>query len=544
MAASRSFFGRIKQLASETAIYGVSSIVGRMLNFLLFPFYSHVFPPEAYGVLSIVYAAFIFFNIVYQYGMESAYLKYATDAPDRRARQQVFSTVSWSLLVTSLGLGALLLLGRVPVASAIGLEQQWTWLLYYVALILLLDTLAIVPFAELRLQHRPWRFAIIRLLNVSVNIGLNLYLILGLGMGIEAVFLANAIASGVTVVLLLPQYAAQLRLCFDRQVWRKLLRFGLPFIPGGLGYAIADRVNLFYLKRLDGDTVQALYGDALDTERLQAQAEAAARGVAEGHDKISPEVGQQMLDAANAVYGSYVVGVFNGVLKLAILMMLLMQMFRFAWQPFFLQRASDPDARRLFARIFTLLTAAGLLVFLGVSFFARELVAIPLPGDYELINPRYWMGLFIVPVALIGYLFQGWYYVFSAGAYLTEKTRYFVHCTLAGATVALIANAVLVPTFGMLGAAWATTLAYATMALMLLLIVQRFYYVPYEWGRVGGMFGLAVGLYGAWELVPTLQHPLVEVSLLGVFAGSLLALRIIPPRSLRRLVREWRAGRN
>jgi len=102
---------------------------------------------------------------------------------------------------------------------------------------------------------------------------------------------------------------------------------------------------------------------------------------------------------------------------------------------------------------------------------------------------------------------------------------------------------VLVPTFGMLGAAWASALAYATMALMLLFIVQRFYYVPYEWGRVGGMFGLAMGLYGAWELVPALQHPLVEGGLLGVFAGSLLALRIIPPRSLRRLLREWRARR-
>jgi len=540
MAASNSFFGRIKQLASETAIYGVSSIVGRMLNFLLFPFYSHVFPPEAYGVLSIVYAAFIFFNIVWQYGMESAYLKYATDAGRGAERRRVFSTVSWSLVISSAAMGGVLLLLQQPTALVIGLEQEWTYLLYYVALILLLDTLCIVPFAELRLQHRPWRFALIRLLNVSVNIGLNLYLILGLGMGIEAVFLANAIASGITVLLLVPEYTAQFRFTFDRTLWRKLLRFGLPFVPGGLGYAIADRVNLFYLKRLDGDTVQALYGDSIDSERLQARAEEAAQQAAEGYTVISPEVGQQMVDAAHAVYGSYVVGVFNGVLKLAILMMLLMQMFRFAWQPFFLQRANDPDARQLFARVFTLLTAAGLLVFLAVSFYAEQIVAFPLPGDYELINQRYWMGLFIVPIALIGYLFQGWYYVFSAGAYLTENTRYFVHCTLAGAAVALVANAVLVPTYGMLGAAWATALAYATMALMLLVIVQRFYYVPYEWGRILMMGALAVGLYVLWTQVPMLQHGAVELGLLGIFALSLIALRIVPLHSLRRLLLTWR----
>ena len=541
MSAPSGFFGRIKQLASETAIYGVSSIVGRMLNFLLFPFYSHVFPPEAYGVLSIVYAAFIFFNIVYQYGMESAYLKYASDASSRTERQKVFSTVSWSLMVTSIGLGALLIALRDPTAALIGLEAEWTWLLYYVAVILLLDTLAVVPFAELRLQHRPWRFAIIRLINVGVNIALNIYLILGLGMGIEAVFLANAIASGVMVLLLIPQYVERFRLTFDRIVWRKLMRFGLPFVPGGLGYAVTDRINLFFLKRMDGDTVEALYGDEMDADRLREQAEQAARDAMEGHDTVPPEVGQQMLDAANAVYGSYVVGVFNGVLKLALLMMLLMQMFRFAWQPFFLQRADDPDAKQLFARVFTLLTAAGLLVFLGVSFYAREIVAIPLPGDYELVNPRYWLGLFIVPVALIAYLFQGWYYVFSAGAYLTENTKYFVHCTLLGAAVALGANAVLVPTLGMIGAAWATALAYATMALSLLFIVQKFYYVPYEWGRVLSMSGCAIGLYFLWELVPALQHWAIEAGLIVAFAASLVAFRIIPAGSLRRLLSEWRS---
>ena len=529
--------GRLRQLASETAIYGLSSILARLLNFLLFPFYSHVFAPDAYGVISIVYTAFLFFNIVYQYGMESAYLRFAVEA-DEDGRRRVFSTAVGSLLGTSLVLSALIVLFPAPVAALIDLEARYRWLLYYMAVILVLDTLAVVPFAELRLRNRAWRFALIRLAGVAVNIGLNVLLLVGLHLGVAGVFMANAAASATTLLLLTPEFLRLWRPMFDARLWRRLLRFGLPFLPGGLGYAITDRINLLFLKRMTPEQVRRLYGDRFDLEALAHEAERAARAVLErAGGVLTPEVQQRMAEAAQAVYGNHVVGVYNGVLKLAIFLMLVVQMFRFAWQPFFLQHARDPDAPQLFARVFSLLTAVSLLVLLSVSFFAAEIVRLPLPGGYALINPRYWTGLFIVPVALLGYVFQGWYYVFSVGAYLRHRTALFIPATLAGAAVALLFNALLVPRVGMLGAAWATTLAYAIMALVLWGLTRPHYAVPYRWRQVLALGAWSAVLFGAWHTWPALQRPLFELLLLVGWAAALPVLRVVTPAELRALLR-------
>ncbi len=494
-----SFSTRIKKLASETAVYGISSVVGRMVGFALFPLYSHVFPPDEYGIVSIVFAAFIFLNVVYQYGMESAFLKYASECTDPASRQATFSTAVVSLLGTSV-LFSLLLIGfREVVGAVLGLPAAWLSLLYYATLILVLDTLTVVPFAALRLENRAWRFAVIRMVNIGVNVGMNLVLIFGFDRGIEAVFIANAVASAVSLVLLLPAFRGAFRPAFDRVLWRQMLHFGLPFVPGGLGYAVTERINLFFLARLPPDTVLALYGD-----------------------RIAPQPGAPS-------DGSYVVGVFSGCLKLAVFMMLVTQMFRYAWQPFFLQHARDDDARPLFARIFTLYTAGALFVVLAVSFFASELVALPLPGGRRLVQEAYWLGLFIVPVALLGYLFQGWYYNFSAGAYIEKKTRYFVHCTVVGSVASVGLNAWLVPQYGMIAAVWATTLSYALMALVLYVLVRRFYAVPYDWGRVLGLGVLAAALFFAWRTVPALQHTWAEAGLLVLYAAGLFGLRVVSP---------------
>ncbi|SHK60536.1 lipopolysaccharide biosynthesis protein [Rhodothermus profundi] len=527
--------GRLRQLVSETAIYGLSSILARLFNFLLFPFYSHVFSPDAYGVISIVYTAFLFFNIVYQYGMESAYLRFAVHASKDR-RRRVFSTAVGSLLGSSLLLSLLIVLFPTPIATLIDLEARYRWLLYYMAVILLLDTLAIIPFAELRLSNRAWRFALIRLASVCVNLGLNIWLLVGLHWGVAGVFMANAVASATTLALLSPEFIRLWRPWFDRQLWRDLLRFGLPFLPGGLGYAITDRINLLFLKRMTPDQVRQLYHERLDLAALAREAERAAQAVLErAGGMLTPEVQQRMTEAAQAVYGNHVVGVYNGVLKLAIFLMLVIQMFRFAWQPFFLQHARDPDAPQLFARVFLLLTAASLLVLLSVSFFAQEIVQLPLPGGYALINPRYWTGLFIVPVALLGYLFQGWYYVFSAGAYLRHRTSLFIPATLAGALVSLLLNALLVPRMGMLGAAWATTLAYATMALTLWGLIRTHYAVPYPWRQVFALGAWTLLIFGAWQTWPALQQPVVELLLLMGWAAALPTLRVVTPGELRAL---------
>lgn len=490
-----SFATRIRQLASETAIYGLSTIIGRLINFLLVPFYTHVFVPSEYKVVGLIYGAFVFLNIVYTYGLESSFLKFASGKEGTARMPQVFSTATMSLAASSLLLSLLIVLFPAPLAALVGVtfEEAPRIFWIYSAAILALDALSVVPFAALRLENRAGTFAALKLVNIFVNVGGNLYLILGRGWGLEAVFAANLIASAVTLVLLLPVYLRLFRPRLDRSIWRELLAFGLPFVPSGLGYALTERVSLFV---------------------LESRAPAEAQGIS----------------AEDAV------GIFAAVWKLGVFMMLVVQMFRFAWQPFFLQHADDPDAKPLFARIFTVLTAGMLLVLLGISFYTVEIANLPLRGT-PLIAPAYHAGLFLVPIALLSYLFQGWYYAFSAGLYIVKQTRYFVHSTFAGSIVAVAASFGLIPWLGVAGAGWANVLGYAAMALVLYVYAQRHYPISFDWRRVWTIAVLATGLFALWWSVPDLQRWWIEALLVGVFALGLFAVGVLPRDLVRRLLR-------
>ncbi len=510
------FASRLKKLASETVIYGVSSIVARLINFVLVPFYTNVFDPEDYGVVGVVFTVVIVLNVLYQYGMESAYLKFASGEEGRAQRRTTFSTATWSLLGTSAVWSLVLVLGHEAVADLAQLDASWSHLFYYVAAFVLLDALTLVPFAELRLQNRPWRFATIRLASVGLNVGLNLVLILGFGWGIEAIFVANIAASGFALLMHLPTYFDSLRLRFSALHWKMMVGFGLPFIASGLAAPITERFNIFFLAvpPMARERIIELYGTMI---------------------QLNP------LTATDANYGEYVQGAFNAIWKMAIFMMLVAQMFRYAWQPFFLQHAEDPDAKPLFARVLTLFTAVALFVVLAVSFFVQELVAFPLPGGRTLIAPSYWMALPMVPVALLAYLFQGWYYTFSAGVYIERKTTYLLYCALSGSATALLVNILLVPQYGVLAAAWAVTLAYMVMATILLILTRRIYPVPYEWGRVLSACGLAAVLFAVWYLVPLAQTWWAELLLLAGYVAGLFGLRIVPLAALKRLLHRKQA---
>ncbi len=530
---------RIKKLVSETAVYGISSVVGRLINFALVPLYVNVFPTGEYGIVGAFFAAVVFMNILFMYGMESAYFKFASSTDDRIASQRVFSTIVWSLLVTSIVFSAILLALKGPFSDLINVQRSRSYLLGYIVAIMSLDTLAIVPFAEIRLQNRPWRFAVIKLINIAINIGLNLWLILGRGMGIEAIFIANLCASGITLFLLGPEVARLLRPAFDGALWREVLRFGLPFLPSGLAYVLAERSSIVFLGKLGKEEVLALYGDKLDVAMLADKAAATAAAVQARFEGVLDPVtlAERMTEAVDLVYGQEVMGVFNGIYKLSIAMMLISQMFRYAWQPFFLQHAGDLDARQLFSRVFTLFTAAAFTVFLAVSFFAQEIVALPIPFvDRTLIPSNYWMGLHIVPIALLAYVFQGWYYNFSAGIYIEKKTRYLVHCTVIAGTISVILNLLLVPRLGMLGAVTAIAVAFAAMCAALFLITRRFYPVSYEWYKVSGMALLAAGLFALWQFVPFCRHIWMELIMLAIYGIGLIVLRIVRPVDFRLLM--------
>jgi O-antigen/teichoic acid export membrane protein len=450
----------IRQLASDTAIYGLSTLLARFINYLLVPFYTNVFDPAEYGVISLIYAAFVFLNILYTYGMESSYLRYAA-GEEGEGERRVFSTAFWSLLLTAFAFSLGLLVAADPVAQYLGLGGEYGGLVYWMALILLLDTTAVVPMAALRLKRRSWTYAGLRTGNVLLHVALNLVLILGLGYGIEAVLVSNAIASLALTLAAVGVTRRWLRLSFDPLLWKHMLRFGLPFVPTGLGYAISESIDRLFLAHMPPEAAARLYGP-----------------------HVTP---------------TDVVGIYTACYKLGVFMLLYVQMFRFAWQPFFLEHGRRPEAPDLFARTFTLFTAVGALLFLAVSFFAHDLVRIGISiGGRKryLIDPAYWDGLFIVPLILLAYLAQGWYVHASAGVFLHNRTGDLPWITLLGAGITLLGNAWGVPRYGMAASAWTTLISYVAMAMALIWRAQRYYPIPYAWRDLLGIALVSAGLYG------------------------------------------------
>ncbi|MFH5830895.1 lipopolysaccharide biosynthesis protein [Halalkalibaculum sp. DA384] len=443
---------KLKELLSDTLVYGISSVLARFINYLLVPFHTDVFRPAQYGVVGLIYAAIAFLNVIFTFGMESAYLRYAKD---RDKARDVFKTLQLGLLGIATILAFLLWLLSPWLMPLMSLDAGTETIYLMMIGILWFDTLSIVPFAELRLVRRSWLFATLRTGNVLINLGLNFFLILSLGWGIEAVFWANVVASGATTLVLWLLTADMLSGSWSHPVFRKALKFGLPFIPAGVGYAINEMLDRFFLNNyLSPDAVTALYGTG-----------------------YTPEA---------------VVGVYNACYKLAVFMLLLVQMFRMAWQPFFMRHSDDAQAPALFRDVFRYFNVAAGILFLSVALFVEEIVQIEIPVlNAYIIGKEYWMGLHIVPLLLGAYWFHGWYMNFSAGIFIEEETRILPKITLAGAAITVCANLVLIPFYGMLGSATATLLSYAAMALLLYHRSTKVYPVSYELGRAGLMIAVA-----------------------------------------------------
>ncbi len=453
--------GKIRELFSDTLVYGISSIAARFINYLLVPFYTMYFEPAAYGIIGLIFGGIVFLNVLFTFGMESSYLRYGAE---RERAGDVFTSIQ----VTVLGGASLLVLLSwlfMPVlaplfgldafvsahpeqitgpTAALGLHPFTGESLFYLMLaILWLDALAVVPFAELRLVRKTLTYALIRLGNVIVNVALNLYLVIGAGWGIEAVLVSNAIASLLTVLVLVWFTSGMYRGRWDREHFSRALWFGIPYIPAGLSHAVNEVLGRFAVNNMPQETVDRLYGTQYTADDIT--------------------------------------GIFNACIKLSVFMLLAVQMFRMAWLPFVMRQSGSDDAQKTFADVFTWFNIAAAAVFIGVGLFVEQLVQIRIPLlDGTLIDSRYWMGLYIVPWLLMAYWFQGWFLNFMAGVFIKEKMWYVSGIAMIGALITLVGNFLLVPVYGMQGAVWVKLLCFVTMAVLIYLLVQRVYSVPYR----------------------------------------------------------------
>jgi O-antigen/teichoic acid export membrane protein len=475
----------IKQLGKETAIYGVSTIVGRFLNFLLVPLYTNVFSRQDYGLMTNVYAYIALFNIIYLYGMDSAYLKYAS-TEELGDEKKTFSTAYNAVLISSLLYSLLFLVFRSGLFRQLALAEGQKRILFLIMGILFFDAVSIVPFARLRFHNRPWKFAIIKSLNIVVNLALNIVLILRFHMGIEAVFLAGLAASVLTWLALLPDILKNLEFRISRNLLGALLKFGIPFVPTGLASMVTQ---------------------VIDRPILLALTSAAT------------------------------VGVYQANYKLGIFMMLFVSMFQYAWQPFFLKNAARQDARILFGKVLTAFLLAASAIFIVLSLFIEDIVKTSIFGVH-LVGRDFWEGLPIVPIILLAYLFNGLYINFMAGIQIEKKTQFMPIVTGAGALVNVAANFLLIPEFGYFGAAWATLLSYLIMAVGNYLFSQRFYRIKYEAGKLALITTTLVVSFGGYLIAERLWPGgglLLKIIAFATYLVLIFSFRLVDLRTIRKV---------
>ncbi|MDR9388178.1 MAG: oligosaccharide flippase family protein [Balneolaceae bacterium] len=444
----------LRSLLSDSLLYGLGAVLARFVNYVLVPVHTNVFAPESYITIGLVYAVIAISQVVFSLGMESAYIKYSKD---RTVAVKVFRSGQWVLLGVATILGVMLFGMQNVLADGLRIPEGVTSIIFAsIAMILWMDTMVVLPMAELRVSQRPLVFASLRMIHVVLNVGLNIWFLLGQGMGVEAVFVSNAIASTVMAIgAWVVTWATFSQGEWDATWARKAFSFGWPLIPAGLAHILNEMVDRFFLTNMSPADVERIYGAGM-----------------------SPEA---------------VAGLYNGVYKLSVFMLLVVQMFRLAWQPFFMRHGDQKEAPRLFARAFVGLSLLSSLVVLWVGSFASDIAMIQLPGtEISLLDAAYLPALDVVPWLLLAYALYGWYIYSSVGIYLNGSSRTLGWITVTGAGVTLVMNALLVPVLGMMGSAIATVCSYGVMATVLSIRSHILYPISTPWWLGVGMLAFGV----------------------------------------------------
>ena len=448
----------IKKLAGETAIYGVSSILSRLLNYLILaPYLTREFTTAEYGIVNDLYTWAALLMILFTYRMETAFFRFGSR--DNQLNK-AFSTAALSLIGSTLLYFPLIIFFLDPISHFLHYQETPHYIIWF-CIIIALDALAAIPFAQLRLQNRPIRFALIKTLNIIVNILFIFFfleicpLLLKNGIDwasliyneedrVQYLFLANLLASAFTILLLLPAYF-KIELQFDRKLWRQMVLYAFPLIIAGVAAVINQLIAYPML-------INFLPGSL---EENQSAA-----------------------------------GLYGAAAKLAILMSLFTQAFNYAAEPFFFRNANKGDSKEVYAQVAQVFALVGCLVFLGIVFYI-DIIQYILGKDFR-------TQLGIVPILLLAYLFLGLFYNFSIWYKLADKTIIGGYIAIIGALITLSLNYILIPNpaVGIYGPAWTALACYFFMTAASYLTGQRYYPIYYPIGRIAGYILLTLLFYG------------------------------------------------
>lgn len=442
----------VRTLAKQTAVYGFGTIIPRFLNYgVMTFFYTRIFSKAEYGVVTELYAWMVLLLIVLTYGMETGFFRFSQN---RENYERVYSTSVISLFLSSAIFLFLVFVLIRPVAAVLNYRENHDFVKMSAAIIAT-DAFAAIPFARLRKENKAFIFSIIKVANVIITISVVLFLLLvapGIwershgwfrkiydpGYRVGYVFVANLVGSICTVIMLLP-FIVKIKPVFDRIIWRRMIGYSFPLLIAGLSGSINDTLDKVIMRRILGN----------DT-------------------------------------GLETVGEYGAGYKIAVLMALFIQMFRFAAEPFFFERAKHENAKETYAFVMKYFVIAMLLVFLGINLY--------ISGFQFIVGPIFREAIIVVPVVSMGYLLYGIYVNHSIWYKLNDLTRYGIYITLAGAVITVLINVFLIRVYGYMASAWAHIASYGSMIILSFIFAAKHYKIEYRMIQLVPYFVLATGM--------------------------------------------------
>ena len=446
----------IRKLLGQTAVYGLSSIVGRLLNYLLVPLYTYVFAdPSDYGVVSELYAWVAFLVVFLTFGMETAFFRFIQDHPDK-------SSVFRNAFLTVIGINALFFAVLLYFNQAIADVMLFSDHNEYIVLlgaIVCIDSITALPLAKLRADEKAMKFAGIQLASIGVNIGLNVLLMLFAfdpsrpEEGVLFILFANLCASLVRP-LLLYQYFLNIRLHIDWQLIKHMVRYSFPLVIAGFAGIVNETIDRILLKHIlyDGTTHESLH------------------------------------------FAETQVGIYSACYKLAMLVTILLQAYRYAAEPFFFSQSQQEDKNKVYARVMNFFIATVSLVFLVVA-MNIDIFKLFIRND------SYYVGLGVVPILLMANVFLGIYYNQSIWYKLSGQTKFGAYIAIGGAGLTILINVFFIPIYGFYASAWATLIVYGAQMLASYYLGQVYYPINYNLRKFALYVGGAVLLYGFTKLL-------------------------------------------
>jgi O-antigen/teichoic acid export membrane protein len=434
-----------KDVFSQTLIYGVGLFANKFISFLLVPLYTYYFLPVDMGLFNIASSVWLVIAIVYVYGMETSFIKYFTDEKSIEKKAEVYSTTLILLLISSVIFTALIFLFSGSISGLVKFDDYASGknILKIISILLFIDTLNRFPMLLLRAELNAKKYLVISLTAVVMNLLFNVLFIVLLHQGIESIFYSLILSDVLSFIVGFIITREYFRFYFSKEKALKFISFGNKFIFIGLFILFIDVSDRFFLKYFTDEAT---------------------------------------------------VGIYSTNYRLASAMGLIISAFKFSWTPYFLNIADNADNKNIISNIFTKYVLAGAVLFLIFGIFTEPLVTLKING-LSLLNEKYWGGTYIIPAIILSYFFSGLVSNMEVAPFFTNKTYYLLIVSAGGTLANVIFNILLIPRFGMMGAAWATTLSYLVMFLHIYILSQRVYKINYKWITVLKIAAITLIIY-------------------------------------------------